>query len=134
MSGPEDIPPSELAVPAWHAPAFNPRNRFTAGLLRLSDGRLSFTTDAGVAFDVPVTEVADARFTAATAVLKCQAGGNKWRFFFAQPPGASAAVAAGGLLGAVGGAATAVSGTKAVLNSRHVGKQFEAALLAAQGG
>jgi hypothetical protein len=119
---------SELAAPAWHGPAFNPRNKFTAGLLRLRDGRLSFTTDNGVAFDVPVTEIADIKFAFGDSLLKLTAAGTNWRFFFAQPRGANAAVAAGGALAVGGGAFAAASSTKSIIDSRHVGKAFKAAL------
>lgn len=127
MSAPQSDP-NELAAPAWHGPAFNPLNKFTAGLLRLHAGRLSFTTDDGVAFDVPVAELKDMKFAFGDSLLKLSAGGKSWRFFFAQPRGANAAAAAGGALGAAGGAYAAAAGTKSIIDSRHVGKAFKAAL------
>jgi len=127
MSAPQS---EELAAPAWHGPAFNPRQRYTAGLLRLKDGRLSFTSDAGVQFDLPVAELTNLGFSMGDTTLKVTANGTKWRFFFAQPQGASPAVAAGGALAVAGGAAAAVTGTKAIVDSRRVGKAFKQALAA----
>lgn len=127
MSAPQSDP-NELAAPAWHGPAFNPRNKFTVGLLRLRDGRLSFTTDDGVQFDTSVAEIPDVKFAFGDSLLKLTAGGKSWRFFFAPPRGANAAVAAGGALQAAGGAYAAVSSSKSIIDSRHVGKAFKAAL------
>lgn len=121
-----------LQAPAWHCKA-GLVTRYTVGILRLTDGRLSFLTEKGTAFDVAVGEVADLNFSWGDSVMKCNAGGQKWRFYFSRPqgapvlPGGLAGGAIGGLV-AVGDTIAAVQGVKGIFDSRKVGKEFRAAL------
>lgn len=121
-------PDGELVATAWHSKAFNPLQRYTVGTLRLHDGRLSFTTDAGEQFNAPVGELNDLTFGTGASMLKVTANGTKWRFVFARPAGAPAGAAAGGAVGIGASAVGAVSATKQILESRKVGKAFQAAL------
>lgn len=120
--------PPRLEAPTWHGASFNPLQRYVAGILTLADGRLSFAADSALAFDVPLDEVCRIDFAYGDSVMKCEVAKQRYRFFFSQPQGARPVTAAGGGAAAVGGAAVAVSGTKAILESRAVGKLFRAAL------
>lgn len=125
MSLSDESATGDLRVPAWHGPAFNPRQKFIAGVLSVSGGRLSFTTDDGLAFDVALAEIPPPEFGFGDSLMKCEADGKKWRFVFAKPQGANVAAAAGGIVGAAGGIAGSVSATKSIVDSRRVGKQLK---------
>lgn len=114
-----------ISAPAWHAPAFNPFQRYTAGMLTLAGDRLSFATDKGSGFDVAMEDVSNIDFVLGDSVMKCSVGDKKYRLFFAKPAGAKSMSGTGG---GVGGAMAAVTGTKSILDSRSVGKTFKAAL------
>jgi hypothetical protein len=121
-----------LQAPAWHS-SYNPLKGYTAGILRLAEDRLTFLTKKGVAFDVPVGEVRDLSFSWGDSVMKCEAGGKKWRFYFSRPQGAPAVSGdlVGGALGAVaavGDTVAAVQGVKGIFDSRKIGKEFKQAL------
>lgn len=126
---------AQVRAAAWDAPAYvGPFSRKPiGGILTLADGRLTFETDDGTAFDARLDDLDKVGFAQLDTVMKVQVDGRKYRFIFTRPSGAGtpallAAGNAGDLLGVAGGVGAAVAGTAGAIESRKAAKRFKAAL------
>ena len=74
----------DLLTPAWRLLGLTGSE---SGVLTLDEGRLSFRTDDGVTFDVPLADVADVTvpWFYFGGGLKLTAGGEPYRFSFVRP-------------------------------------------------
>lgn len=93
------------------------------GLLRLTNGVLSFETESGSRFSSPLTQLTDVKWPwySFNCALNLTANGEKFRLSFAQPNGAAAAwlpqAAAKGVFD-LGGAAKTGKAWRAALEGR----------------
>ena len=70
-----------LVLPAANTGMFGKNE---PGTLILADGKLRFETPNGVAFDVPVGELAKLAFSMGDSVFKVTVKGTKYRFYFGE--------------------------------------------------
>lgn len=85
------------------------------GTLTLDSGRMRFETASGVAFDVPVTELAKANFSMGDSVFKVTVQGKKYRFYFGQTVAMNENVGT-------------IEASRGFLDSRQAGKALKEAL------
>lgn len=107
------------------------------GVLVFADQKLSFTTEEGCLFHVPLGDVMNLRWPwySMNAAFKATINGKKYYLSFARPNGAAAAVpfsatsaALGETLGGAVSAVQIVNLTGSIFKAIKVGKQWKAAM------